>query len=411
MKNNLLIVNVYFAPKSFGGATIVAEQLAFRLHKKYNLTILTTIQDEQYPPYSSIKYFIKDIEVIAINLPSYLDKLDIYKHDKFAIEFSKYLKIIKPNLVHFHSIQTMGAEMLEATKISNIPFVVTVHDNWWICERQFMINNYEKYCWQKKIDLEICKECTMQLDTAIGEYGSIKYRFNYLLSKLKQSDIILFPSQFQLNLYKENLSSSNNLFVNKNGIKEPSIGFKRFSSKKIRFGFVGGNGHNKGLNLILKAFAEITATNYELVIVDNTLNLGFSSIKIDKKKFKGDLSIVKSYTQDTMDDFFANIDVLLFPSQLKESFGLTVREALIRDIFVILTDSGGTVEDIVDGENGIIIPLDGDYKKLQIAILDTLKRDFSNYTNHYKEKITTYNDQAEELDIYYQKILKEKKEN
>jgi len=45
-----------------------------------------------------------------------------------------------------------------------------------------------------------------------------------------------------------------------------------------------------------------------------------------------------------MDDFYAEIDVLLFLSQWKETFGLTIREALARGIRVIQTDSGGTTE-------------------------------------------------------------------
>ena len=45
-----------------------------------------------------------------------------------------------------------------------------------------------------------------------------------------------------------------------------------------------------------------------------------------------------------MDGFYAQIDVLLFPSQWKETFGLTVREAAARGIHVLQTDSGGTAE-------------------------------------------------------------------
>lgn len=65
--------------------------------------------------------------------------------------------------------------------------------------------------------------------------------------------------------------------------------------------------------------------------------------------------------------FFDDIDVLLFPSQWKESFGLTVREALAWNVWVIATDAGGVVEDLVNGENASIIPLDGDHVPLQHA--------------------------------------------
>ena len=48
--------------------------------------------------------------------------------------------------------------------------------------------------------------------------------------------------------------------------------------------------------------------------------------------------------------------MLLFPSQWKESFGLTVREALIRNVWVLCTDCGAPVEDVIAGVNGDIVP-------------------------------------------------------
>jgi glycosyltransferase involved in cell wall biosynthesis len=69
-----------------------------------------------------------------------------------------------------------------------------------------------------------------------------------------------------------------------------------------------------------------------------------------------------------MDDFFSSIDVLLFPSQWKESFGLTVREAISRGVWVIVTDAGGIVEDCIEGVNSNIVPMDGDYVPLRDSI-------------------------------------------
>jgi glycosyltransferase involved in cell wall biosynthesis len=108
---------------------------------------------------------------------------------------------------------------------------------------------------------------------------------------------------------------------------------------------------------------------------------------------------VPAYAQDTMDDFFAGIDVLLFPSQWKESFGLTVREALARDVWVILTDSGGAVEDVVDGENGTIIPITDDEGPLRAAVMQVLAnpKRLDGYANRHKGRIATFDTQADEL--------------
>ncbi len=122
-------------------------------------------------------------------------------------------------------------------------------------------------------------------------------------------------------------------------------------------------------------------------------------------KIPGKITIANAYTQDSIDDFFSRIDVLLFPSRWKESFGLTVREALARDVWVIATDGGGTVEDIRPGENGEIIPLAADPATLAEAIERCLSRDWSNYINPYKADLQSYEGQAIELDQQFRGIL------
>jgi glycosyltransferase involved in cell wall biosynthesis len=100
-----------------------------------------------------------------------------------------------------------------------------------------------------------------------------------------------------------------------------------------------------------------------------------------------------------MEAFFAGIDVLLFPSQWQESFGLTVREALARDVWVIATAGGGPAEAITAGVNGTIIPLDGQYMPLQqaiVALLDNPQR-LAGYRNPDRQAIIGYDTQAAQL--------------
>jgi glycosyltransferase involved in cell wall biosynthesis len=134
-------------------------------------------------------------------------------------------------------------------------------------------------------------------------------------------------------------------------------------------------------------------------VVDNVLNLGRRSIDTRSWSVPGTLKIVPSYTQASIDSFFSDIDVLLFPTQCKESFGLSVREALIRDVWVISTDAGGAIEDIVPGENGDVIPLDDDGTKLAEAIGSLLADPsrLDDYRNPYAGQIRLFDDQAKEL--------------
>jgi glycosyltransferase involved in cell wall biosynthesis len=408
-----MIFNVYFAPQSFGGATIVAEELAKRLKDTFDILVITTIQHADMPQYNSFRYKAKGVDVVGINIQQWNGKINQFINPLVAVEVSKWIELFQPDVIHSHCIQNLGAEYINSVYQQNIPHIMTIHDSWWICERQFMVDNHGEYCNTIKIDEAKCESCMNSIDAELGLMNSTHSRRNYLVQQLSKIDLIVFPSNFQKNLYKANMPEIEGKFViNNNGVSFPAKGFEKSkkSKNKVRFGFVGGIGPLKGSEQILMAFSMIKASNYELKIVDNTLNLGFSSVNINKKDFKGKVIVSPAYTQESLDDFFSGIDVLLFPTQSKESFGLTVREALIRDVWVIATDSGGVIECIVEGVNGNIIPLTKDYTYLKNSIENLLDKDFSKYKNIHKENIISYNTQAKELKKMLLGLINNKKE-
>ena len=290
----------------------------------------------------------------------------------------------------------LGSSILSVLKEDvNITTYLTIHDCWWICERQFMINNSGKYCFQKEIDPMVCMFC-------VDDFDRYEKRQRYLKLQLRNVDYFLFPSDFHRELHIQNGFDPAKCLTNKNGIRMPKGNYKKEKTKVIRFGFTGGPGKIKGYELILQAFEKIELNNYELVVVDAAKYVGKSWRHAFKNAdIKGKVRIMPAYTQDTMDDYYKHIDVLLFPSQWKESFGLTVREALVRDVWIISTDGGGTTEDLVNGENATIIPISNNIDHLINAILDSMDKVLETYKNPHKEDIITYQKQAEQLNDYY----------
>lgn len=265
-----------------------------------------------------------------------------------------------------------------------------------------MVRGDGKYCGQTRIDLRVCEAC-------IPEAMHLRQRFAILQQRLSGAARLLFPSEFHRGLYLANGVTSERALLNRNGVRPPERPRNPRAPGPMRFGYVGGNDRVKGIHLIRHAFEALDRNDYELRLVDNTLNLGFSSMHAADWKLSGRLRVVPAYQQSTMDVFFEGIDVLLFPSQWKESFGLAVREALLRDVWVIATDGGGTVEDIVDGVNGTVIPLDEDPKPLLAAVTALLDRPggFSTYRNLHKDRIVTYDTQAAALHAVLADVLAE----
>lgn len=399
VKKRVLGVNIYFAPRSFGGATIVAEEIMRRLNKRddWEYSMFTTLPATDVPAYELLRYEAAGADVFAMGLPPEGDPTLDYDNPASVNAFREALRAYQPDVVHFHCIQGIGASIAEVCKQENIPYMVTLHDAWWICGRQFMINNDNTYCFQTKIDMAVCASCVTN-----PKHNSI--RQTMLRDVLMSASRLLAPSEFFRRLHVQNGFSPNKVVVNKNGIVRPKRAMNRskLKDRPLCFGYVGGETPIKGAHLIREAFGKLPYNNYRLRVVDNMLNYGHHSIEEKQWSVPGELEIIPAYSQENIDDFFESIDVLLFPTQWKESFGLSVREALIRDVWVIATDAGGVVEDIVPGENGDIIPMRDDGTELATAIGRLLAEPIrlDGFHNPYAAQIRLFDEQADELVAY-----------
>ena len=115
------------------------------------------------------------------------------------------------------------------------------------------------------------------------------------------------------------------------------------------------------------------------------------------RKLSGTWEIYPRFEQHNMDDFYAEIDVLLFMSQ----FGLAIREALARGITVIQTDSGGTVEHgAVRPEN--LIPIAAPPNRLRDAITQVLQKDKRNRPVY---PVVCFDDQAQAFAALVDQVL------
>jgi O-antigen biosynthesis protein len=362
----VLSVNCYYHPRSFGGATIVAEEINKRINAQdgFDVHVFTTVSPSVVAPYTVKRYEADDINIYGVGLPEHLDEKTQFENLEIVSAFADVLEVVQPDIVHFHSIQGIGISVVDLCVKKGIKYIITLHDAWWICGRQFMINKERKYCGQKNIDLKVCASC-------VDNNSLNLYRNKRLADGLRHASALLAPSRYFADLHIANGFAD--VEVNKNGIVKPRSMLRLRRKGSLRFGYVGGNTEIKGIHLIKKVFADLASYKFKLVLVDNALNLGFTSYHPQELEAIPNFEIVPAYTQSNIDEFFAGIDVLLFPTQWKESFGLTVREALARNVWVITTDAGGVVEDIKHGCNGYIIPFSDAGAALKQAVIDTLE--------------------------------------
>ncbi|WP_209542229.1 glycosyltransferase [Variovorax sp. 1615] len=397
----VLAVNVLFAPVSFGGATVVAEQLCRRLQADgCDVTVFTAILGSELEPYSVMRYEVDGLPVIAVQVADDTQRALDYDDPRVGEIFARLLKSLRPDVVHFHSVQRLGATMAHACVDAGVPYAITLHDAWWLCERQFMVRDDGAYCNQKAIDLRACSKC-------VPDSGfTFKRRF-FLGDVLDRASLLLAPSEFQRELYLANGVAPQRIAVNRNGVPLPARPRPaRRPESPLRMAYLGGRAVHKGYFWLREILAGMREGGYELVITDIALRTGAASVNATEWRVPGRVCVVAPFEQAEMDAFYDDIDVLLVPSLWKESFGLVVREALARGIWVIATAAGGVVEDIVDGVNGRVVEI-GDTDAFRGAIEDALAspdRLPLGGVNAMLPRIRGYDEQAAELKAYLQRI-------
>lgn len=368
---HLLVTNIFFAPFSHGGATVVAEEVVREIIRQtgWRVTVISANASVGIRPYSHIR---SDggggVTNIIIGLPPILGGEDAYLNPQVEAVFGDLLDSLAPDLVHAHCLQNIGAGGLRQVAHRGIPLILSIHDFWWLCERQFMIDGKGCYCGRDQINPDLCRACVDDIDAT-------RLRDRALRDILARADVITYPSQFTRDLHERSGVQAEKGVVWPNGVTLPGPGFfdrqaaRRAADGRIAFGFVGKPSQIKGWPVIRQAFAQLKRQDFIVNVVDASPDQSwwrpgqFAGLP-------GEWRILPRYSQANIDDFYAGIDVLLFLSQWKETFGLTLREAAARGLDILQTAGGGTTE-YSGVENAHIVQI-GDGPQIVAARLEQI---------------------------------------
>lgn len=398
---HVLVVNVFFAPHSYGGATIVAEQVARALVRRggFRVTAVSLCCRAGIADYAVLKSETEGIANYQINVPAGRSYGEAYDNPAITARIAELIHSLSPDVVHAHCLQDLGTGVITAARDQDVPVILSVHDFWWICERQFMIQMDQAYCGQDPVRIKECKGC-------VQNFWAAKTRFEHLQSIGNQAQLVTYPSQFAKNLCEKSGFASGRGVVWENGVRLPDKGFlkaqrkRREQDPRVVFGFVGGPSQIKGWPVIRAAFAGISSADFRVLLVDGSVD-GSWWQGHDFSDLPGEWEVHSKYSQDDMDAFYAKIDVLLFMSQWKETFGLVIREALARGVRVIQTESGGSTEHGKIAQEDLI-PIGPDPAPLRHQISQAIE---AHPSQQAPQKIADFASQAAEFERLMSQVL------
>lgn len=348
-KKKIAVVNVFFPPQAVGGATrVLADNIDVlqRDHAdQYELVAFTTDANERSPHALDV-YVHNGIRVYQAGA-TFRPNMDWHPQDAAMGDlFSQFLAFEQPDLVHFHCIQRLGGNIVEVTRDMGIPYVVTVHDAWWISDHQFLVDAKGTVYPQGHPD----PFAPLELPDGVDLSASLERR-SYLKGLLNDAFRTLIVSESFASIYQKNGIA--NVAVTRNGIM-PRTWLPRLPSPsgRLRLAHIGGMSEHKGYHLFKQALSRGQFHNLEVLVVDHSQSHGY-----EHKEKWGDVPVtfVGKYSQHNIDALYARMDVLVAPSIWPESFGLVTREASAAGVWVIASNIGGIGEDVIPGVNGVCV--------------------------------------------------------
>ncbi len=306
------------------------------------------------------EYQIESIPVVSIKHHKKRIAFEIFD-PKFEASLEDLIS--KFHVVHFTHPARL-ASVLKVCKKLKIPTVLTLTDNWLLCDKNLVT-----------IDQNLCngpqggKECMRVCNygnEVVSRYTDAKYFFDNV-------DRVFSGTNFVRKTFWEN-GWQKEIELNNFAIDFFYLDEQKIAIDELVFAFIGSFMWHKGLHVLIEAFKKVVNKQIKLKIYGNadtineyatqTLNLvgGVRSDGISKNDER--IEFCGTFDYEELPKIMKNVSAIVIPSVYKEIYPLVMQTALAFKKPVIASDVGGIPEVIKNEINGFLFPV-GDVNKLR----------------------------------------------
>ena len=286
-------------------------------------------------------------------------------------DLEEVVKEISPDIIHVHMMIDLPIKIIEMFK-RNARVIISLHDYSHICNRIQLIYSDKQLCKNNNENLK-CNTCISYEETIDNRIlrgiirrgkdalnvkkiaNSFGHHERFLIGKelFQQVDALSAVSSRVKEIYIENGYTNKNFYVNHIGNYTAEDSFrknfdhksKKSNGEKLKFGFIGSLGFNKGSDIFLK-LAEYVHHEFHI----------YGGIDKDVHKTINNFENVYyhgRYNHSDLVDILKNIDIGLVLPIWEDNAPQVVFEFLNAGIPVLGTRMGG-IPDFINDSNGYL---------------------------------------------------------
>lgn len=330
----ILIVLTYYSPY-MSGVTEYARMLAEDLAVRHEVTVLTTRHDPSLPR----REVINGVCVVRSSVSARLHKGVLSW--RFIADFVA--------LARAHDVANLHMPMLEAGLLSLL------------VRRRKLVVNYQ-------CDMAVVGGLVDRLAVTVT-------RFSCLLAvrRARKVGVITHDYADSSDWLASTREKQREVLAPMKQIPEPIVAVP--DDGAFRFGFVGRFVVEKGLPVLLEAFAQVRRAHGDrvrLILVGDTHNMAgggiLDEIDVAIRQLGDAIEVRGRISEAELHDFYAQLDVLVLPSINRyEAFGMVQLEAMLSGALVVSSDLPGVRTIVRNTGNGRVVPV-GDAAALAAAM-------------------------------------------
>jgi glycosyltransferase involved in cell wall biosynthesis len=274
--------------------------------------------------------------------------------------------------VHAHHTLGLSIDLLDAARRAGAKVITTIHDFWYLCPRGQRFTPWGENC--AEIDFARCSRCIAKkrvrwgllhlraglrrpLRTLAGLPGyvrenlhtrALRHRTAEIVAELNACDRVLAGSQFVLDEHVRHglLPARARRF--ENGIDAAwtaQLPARDAPNRPLRFGYVGSFLSSKGVDLLVTAFQSMPREGATLDLHGTSpWDGGVFARKVEAGNRHPLVRFHGAFGRERLAGILATIDVLVVPSRWFENVPVTMDEAALARIPVVVAGHGGMAE-------------------------------------------------------------------
>jgi glycosyltransferase involved in cell wall biosynthesis len=388
-----------FPPFSRAGSENYVEALARAQVGRHEVVVFHRTADGTRPEYEVTEGAYDGIAVVRVNRTFRdLDGFEgTYASEPVAAAFGAFLDREKPELVHFHHTTCLSTTCVGEAARRGIAVIYTLHDFWLLCPRGQLLRRDLSLCTRHQdtdcvrcmayeLPIEGGHERVRELDRRAARLARlplprelyrrlasrpfaregaalsrIRERTAHVLEACAAVDRFVSPSQFLKERYVAFGVPGDKITVSDYGFDRARwcdrVRKPRAPGAPLRVAYLGTWIPSKGVHVLLEAFRGIDPGRAMLDVHGYAAPYaGFDDYEGHLKALAGGCPQIRlrgPYEPDDVPAILAPVDLLVVPSIWYENSPLTIHEAFLAGVPVLVSGHGGMAELVEDGVNGL----------------------------------------------------------